>query len=187
MSETTVAEVYHELARRVGSDGHEYVVRPLHWSLDKVHEYWQKFEPFHIFTDELPQNDEGFLYLIIHMNGLWFDIWDETEQKVVGVIYLSDIAPMLDGSGIFQATWHATVWDAKAAPRRDVARAATIRLMKMLKIHRLVAEIPLYAGGAIRNAQKLGFVSEGTMRAARRSEGRWHDVALLSLLDSEVD
>lgn len=177
---------YLELARGQGTDGHEYAVRSLEWTLEKVNEYWQRFKPFHIFGDEYEESPESFLYLISAMGGLWFDIVDVTDAKVVGVMYLSDIIQAQDRTGIDQAMWHATVWDSKVSPRRNIARAAIANLMKVLQIHRLIAEIPTTSQGAIRVIKNIGFRPEGVLRKAQRFNGQWRDVLLLSLLDEEA-
>lgn len=185
MLPSIVDGAYLEIARGIGDDGHEYIVYPIEWSLAKIQEYWKKFEPFHIFQGV--KNEEEFLNLIAGSEGLWFDIKDEDEDEVVGVMYLTDLIFDYHSRNILQATWHATVWDSKVAPRRDIARAAIARLMQMLKIHRLVAQIPTSVGGAIRAAKKLGFVQEGIMRKARKGKFGYSDLMMLSILDTEVE
>lgn len=175
-----------EVARGMGSDGHEYSVKSLNWTLDKIKDYWQRFKPFHIFGDEYEESPEAFLYLISAMGGLWFDLIDETEAKVIGVMYLSDIIAAPDKASIDQAMWHATVWDSKVSPRKDIARLAIARLMRVLKIHRLIAEIPTTSGGAIRVIKSIGFKPEGVLRKAQKFNGQWRDVLLLSLLEDEA-
>lgn len=185
MLPSIVDGAYLEIARGIGDDGHEYIVYPIEWTLAKIQEYWKKFEPFHIFSGV--RTEEDFLKLVAGSEGLWFEMKDEDENEVVGVMYLTDLIFDYPSRNILQANWHATVWDSKIAPRRDISRAAIVRLMKMLKIHRLVAQIPMNVGGAIRAAKKLGFVQEGVARKAKKTKFGYVDLMTLSVLDTEVE
>lgn len=169
-----------------GTDGHYYVVRPLSWTMEKIEKYWELCEPHHIFSSELPAGPAGMFQLVTRSGALWFEIYDQTLDEVVGLMYLSDFIPNFANTFVIQANWHGLVWDAKASPRMDVAKQAIANLMRMLKIHRLQAELPTSRGGALRVAKRLGFVEEGVMRKARMGDIGWSDIALLSILDEEV-
>lgn len=181
----SIAEV---VASGEGTDGHIYVVRPLTWTFEKIAKYWELCAPHHIFSEELPQNPEGMFQLVTRSGALWFEIYDQELDSVVGLMYLSDFIPNFANTFILQANWHGLVWDARAATRLEIGKQAIGNLMRLLRIHRLQAEIPVSKHGALRVAQKLGFVQEGVMRKARLGHGgTWNDIALLSILDEEVD
>src|SRR6266849_1402728 len=146
-----------ELVRAKGVDDHEYVVRPIQWSLALVDSCWSHISSFRIFSDEVPKSAEGFLKVVVGLGAIWFEIVDETVGEMVGLMYLDNIGQGADGT-LAMATWHAMLWDAKAGPRRPVLKAAVKALFSKFGFHRLQAEIPCNHGGVIRAARKIGFV-----------------------------
>lgn len=175
------------LAIQAGTDGHEYEVRVLEWTLDRVEEFWDKIAPYNIFSDDMAKSPEGFLAMILDSAGstLWFEIRDTTDNDVVGLMYISEIALNLENQPQ-SAKWHGMLWGGKAGPRRPVLRAAIKELFYQFKLHRLEAEIPMHFGGVIRAAKKIGFVEEGRKRQVALFKGVWFDALLLSILDHEV-
>lgn len=174
-----------ELIRAQGTDGHCYVVRPIAWSLDLVEKCWAHISNFRIFSDEVPKSAEGFLKVVVGLGAIWFEIFDEDVQDIVGLMYLDNVGQGADGT-LAMATWHAMLWDAKAGPRRPVLKAAIKALFAKFGFHRLQAEIPCNHGGVIRAARKIGFVPEGRLRQCRRYDGVWYDAIVLGLLHHEV-
>lgn len=181
---TIVAE--RELVRAYGSDGHEYIVRPTQWDVDRLKATWDKYSRFNILSDDVPKTVQGFSQFVINGGALWFDIVDLTYGAEIGLMYLGDLVPSYVTGKFISATWHAIAWDSKAGPRRPVARAAIKELFRQLGFHRIQTEIPACYGGAIRTVLKIGFVEEGRYRQARRLEGVWYDVRVFSLLEDEV-
>ena len=175
-----------ELVRRVGSDGKLYVVRPTIWTLQTVKDYWERFTEHEIFSDDFPPGYEGFEFMVLNGGGIWFDIIDVAARDVIGLLYFTEMVPSATDNRFVSATWHGTVWDAKASTRLPIAREAIKRVVERLQIHRLEVKIPLKFGGAIRVCKRIGFVEEGRMRSARRLNGEWWDVLLLSALETEV-
>lgn len=168
-----------------GEDGHIYSVRPMVWTLAKAEAYWEKFSKFEIFSDDIPHNYQGFEKFIMSSAALWFEGVDLTQGEVVGLMYLADIVPSAAGNKVISASWHASVWDAKASPRLNIARGAIRQLFKVFGLHRLEAIIPLRAGGAIRTAKKLGFTEEGVMRSYTRIKGEWNGALRLAIVEGD--
>jgi RimJ/RimL family protein N-acetyltransferase len=149
-----------------------------------VERYLQEFVRFHIFTDDVPKTVEAFLTTL---NGsLWFEMVPQGTDENVGFMYLTDFIPSLTEKRFLSATFHAVTWDAKAAPRRQLARQFIREMFRRFHLHRLQAAVPLNRGGAIRTLKKIGFKDEGIMRDAVRYNGTWYGVLLLSILEQEV-
>lgn len=174
-----------ELVRAVGTEGHEYVVRPMVWDIAQVDECSSIISRFNIFSDEVPKTKDGFLAVVLGLGAAWYEIFDLTLDERVGLMYLTDVIKGADHT-LSSATWHAMLWDAKAGPRRPVLRAAVKALFDFYGFHRLQAEIPCKHGGVIRAARKIGFQPEGRLRQNRRYDGVWYDSLVLGLLEHEV-
>ena len=54
-----------------------------------------------------------------------------------------------------------------------------------LNLHRIMLRVYAYNKRAIRSYEKVGFVQEGTLRQAIYRKGQYHDVLLMSVLQSE--
>jgi L-amino acid N-acyltransferase YncA len=175
-----------DLLQVIGSDNVEYAVRPYEWSLARAEEYFPQFVRIGIFSDDVPKTIDGFLRYVVAAGTVWFETVEVATGKHVGFLYISDLLPSWTEPRYISATWHAVVWDSKAAPRREVARAFIEQIFRLLKLHRLCVSIPLKFGGAIRNAKRLGFKEDGTVRSVRRYNNEWFGVLLMSILESEV-
>jgi RimJ/RimL family protein N-acetyltransferase len=139
-----------------------------------------------VFSDDIPKTPDGFLAYVGLLGSLWFEVICLPTEENVGFLYLSDMLRSFTDKRYLTASFHAIVWDAKAGKRLSVARAFIRQVFRVFRLHRLQAVIPLTRGGAIRITKKLGFKEEGTLREARRYNGVWFGVLLLSLLESEV-
>lgn len=175
-----------ELLRVAGQDGIEYIIRPFEWNLAKVEEYYHRFEKYHIFSDDIPRSPEGFLAYVSSAGTIWFEVIKNENQENVGLMYLTDLRPSWVERRFIDAFFHAVTWDAKAAPRLPVAREFIKMVFKLFGLHKLQSAVPLKYGGAIRTLKRLGFKEEGTLREARRYNGVWFGVLLLSILEHEV-
>ena len=175
-----------ELTRGRGTDGREYIVTPVSWTLKKVEECWGHITNFHIFSDDVDKSVEGFLNFVLGSGALWFEIVDAETSEAIGLMYLTDVKKSYTGS-MTEACWHSMVWDAKAGPRRPIAQDAVRAIFRTFGFHRLRAEIPMHFGGVIRQAKKLGFKEEGRLREAKQYNGIWYDALILSILAKEVE
>jgi L-amino acid N-acyltransferase YncA len=175
-----------EIVRVTGTDGISYSVRLYEWTLEKAEKYASEFFRVGIFTDDVPNNVNGFLRYLGQAGTIWFETVETESGKHIGFMYVSDLLPSWTERRFLSATWHAVVWDARAAPRREVAAAFIREIFKLLKLHRLAVSIPLKFGGAIRNSKLLGFKEDGVVRSVRRYKGEWYNVLLMSILEDEV-
>ena len=170
----------------VCSDGKEYAIKPMAWDLSAVERVWSTWKDFEIFSDDLPSTIDGFTYFVTASGAVWFEVVD-SEGKQVGLVYLTELIPSMTSGKYISAQFHATMWDAKAAPRLELARAFLLKAFRTLGFHRMQCEIPLRFGGAIRVMKKIGFQQEGMLRGARRYRGQWYNVLVLGLLEDEVE
>lgn len=156
------------------------------WTLPEVHRYATLFEKFSILPDNVPKGLQAFERFVLDSRALWFDIVKEETGESVGIIFVDDFVPSPLENKFISASYHVSLWDAKFRKRLPLHQAFVRAIFAQFGLHRLELELPLYAGGAIRVARIAGFVSEGTKRQARFSRGKWFDVALFSILETEV-
>lgn len=175
-----------ELLRATGSDGVEYKIRPFEWNLTKVEDYYRRFEKYHIFSDDIPKSPESFMAYVGLAGTIWFEAIRCSDGENVGLLYLTDLRPSWVEKRYISAFFHAITWDAKAAKRLPVARAFIKAVFALFGLHRLESAVPLKYGGAIRTLKRLGFKEEGVLREARKYDGKWFGVLMLSILDHEV-
>lgn len=175
-----------ELVRQVGTDQHTYVIRPMIWTIDNINEAWDRYKRFGILSDDVPQNVQGFGMFVVGNGSIWFEIYDETENRQVGLIYLNEFARSPLKKNYIQALFHAVMWDGKISVRKELGRMFLREIFARFGFHRLQAEIPLKFGGAIRALRKMGFKVEGELRQARQYKGEWFNVLVLGILESEV-
>lgn len=174
------------LVQREGADGRLCAIRPFVWTVDAVAEYSEAFFRYKVLSDDIPHTVEGFMTFALTPNALWFEVWDVEARANVGFVYVTDLLPSGIEKRFVSATFHAITWDAKAGRRIELAKDFIGYLFKAFRFHRLQAAIPLRFGGAIRIVKRLGFKDEGVMRSARRFNGEWYGVLLLSILEDEV-
>lgn len=176
-----------EFLRETGEDGIQYIIRPFEWSLDAAEMYYRRFQGYHIFSDDIPKTPESFIAYVGLAGTLWFEgVRADTEENV-GFVYLTDMQPSWTDKRFLSAFFHAVTWDAKAAWRQAVAKAFIRRVFKVFGLHRLQAAVPMKYGGAMRTLKKLGFVEEGRLVKARKYDGVWFDVLLLSIVEDELN
>lgn len=175
-----------ELFRGTGKDGIEYAVRPFRWSLEMAEKYFQKFMQYRIFTDDVPPTVDGFLNTMVGSHSLWFEMVNVETDENVAFLYLTDFVPSLSEKRFISATFHAVTWDARAAPRLELAKRFIKEVFRQFGFHRLQAAVPLNKGGAIRTLHRLGFQDEGVMREPIRYQGQWFGILLMSILEGEV-
>lgn len=174
------------LVECVGLDDVLYAIRPMVWTVDRLDEAWERWRKCHILSDDLPETVVAFAYFVTNNGAVWFEVIKGETQEQVGLVYVNDFKMSLVSGRYNQALFHAVMWDAKVGVRRALGRLFLKYLFQVFGFHRLQAEIPLKFGGAIRTMKKLGFQVEGTLRASKRYNGIWYNVAVLGLLENEV-
>lgn len=161
-------------------------VRAFQWDLDKVETYAKKFASVGVFSDDVPKDALGFLRYVTASGTLWFELMEEETERHLGFTYITDLQTSWTEPRYLFANWHGVVWDSHAGRCLPATRAFIKWVFRAFNIHKLTTSIPAKFGGAIRVAKKLGFIDEGRLRKARRYNGVWFDVILLSILESEL-
>lgn len=168
------------------SDGRVYQIRPMAWDLDAIQRVWDRWKLFEILSDDIPPTIDGFTYFVTGGGSVWFEVVNDQDEQV-GLVYMNDLVPSLTSGRYVSCQFHATMWDAKAGPRLELARAFLTKAIQVFGFHRIQCEIPLRFGGAIRVMKRIGFKEEGVLRSARRYHGEWYNVLILGLLENEVE
>lgn len=185
MESSTVMDENGVILRTLCKEPEGNVVRsvsPAVLSIPTLRYYWEKLSQFRVLFNRHIEDFDDFIesfltqdrYGNIQGTGLVWNVDD------VGLIYVTDIYPG------FQATGHFVFWDRRQRGREGLCLHFIQYLMRDLELHRLVCEIPLYIQPTLRFVERLGFVREGTLRQAAMYEGKWFDVAMFSILDSEI-
>jgi RimJ/RimL family protein N-acetyltransferase len=176
----------HPFVTAAGSDGEMYSVLPLVWTLEQVDVYYNKFAPHKILSDEVPKGREGFETFVLSSGALWFEIVKELDGQAVGVAYITDLIRSRIENRYLSAQFHTAFWDSKMGSRIPLFKAFVRAIFAQFKLHRLEAEIPLFAAGAIRLAKKSGFVPEGVRRSAKRYNGVWWSLMRLAITEGDL-
>jgi len=107
----------------------------------------------------------------------------DDEPELIGLTSLTSIDPIHK-----HAEYHMLLGD-RAEHGRGVGTFATREMVRHglfdLNLHRIYVSILDSNPAARRMCEKAGFRHEGTMREAAFKEGRYHDVHLLGVLQSE--
>lgn len=167
-----------------GTDGEVYRIEPLHWTVDKVREVWDRTKDKGIFNDEMAESPENFLSYVLQSGAVWFELMQGDQS--IGLMYLTNLEAGTRND-VVQAYWHALVWEPKKASICvPVFRKAIMELFDSLRLQKLYAEVPIRFRATIKVATKIGFVQEGRLRECRNHRGIWFDAVLLGLLKHEV-
>lgn len=147
---------------------------------------WERFIEAGIFSDDIPKTMDGFIAYMVQNRTIWFEVIRVSDEAHIGFVYFSDFLPSWTEKRYISCSFHSIVWDHKATPRRELVLDVIQWVFNAFGIHRMFAAIPLRFGAAIRIAKKFGFVEEGVLRGARRYNGQWYGVLILSILESEL-
>ena len=156
-------------------------VRPAEITEENLHRWYLNLKDFKtLFNDHVEGSFENFLGQFLEKvpNGFvptgYF--W---EVDGVGLIRLSDVSDV-------EAKAHIAFWDGRLNGRETLIRGMAEHLFSTSELHRLVAEVPMYALPLLGFVERVGFRKEGTLREAVRYLGKWYDVKLYSMLRWEV-
>jgi len=157
-------------------------VRFVPFSVERLHYYYEKLKRFDVLFNDLFRNDfDVFVRAFVGNDGekTWAKglLWEVDD---VGIVYLTDIKPG------YEATAHINFWDRRLKGREELCRELAKHVFLKLKLHRLVAEIPLYSLPTINMVEKVGFKKEGRKRKAARYKQEWWDVNMYSMLETDL-
>jgi len=85
----------------------------------------------------------------------------------------------------WKAGIHAVLWDKQYLGKSELAKAVLADLMRLLKLQRLEAFIPVTMRAAGRYAERVGFKFEGILRRAAYYDGQLVDLAAYSIIKGE--
>jgi len=145
------------------------------FSREKLLELWKQLKVFEtIFTEEDMKNPDVFLNNFLAKDAV-------TLEMDGGIVLLKRIVPG------HKAEFHATFWDKRLSPRKDVLRACILWAFSVFSLERLETYVAGYAKAVRRFLQdRLGFKHEGVLRSYVRSRGRLVDIHVFSLLRGEL-
>jgi hypothetical protein len=170
----------------VGTDGILYEVRPLVWSLEKADFYYEIYKKFRILSDDYLVEKEQFGEFLLNSGAVWFEVWNMDKNQSEGLVSLTDFVTSLTTGQLLSVNYHVALWDSRFKVRVPLHKAFIRVIFSTFRPHRLQVEIPLFAGGTIRMAKRVGFVEEGVKRKAKRYRGEWYGVLHMSILEDEV-
>jgi RimJ/RimL family protein N-acetyltransferase len=166
------------------SGDHMYSVRLLHefgvgdgyFNPRKVSELWSIARQNEVlFSDYTAGKVEPFLAILMNPASVWLEIFRITDDKPVGVAYISNVIPKFDAKG------HFAVWDRIAGGREEIFWRIMEWMFEQYNLRRISAEAPVYQSGVIRFTKKLGFKAEGTKKDGVLHKGKWMPLILFGI------
>jgi RimJ/RimL family protein N-acetyltransferase len=163
----------------------ERSIRLMPLSLPNLKTFWEKAKIHKtLFNEEIRGDFKEFLKVFIsenaageiEPNGLFWVIDD-----FVGVIYLTRINPGRDAQA------HVNMLDGRFKGREEISKRIMKYFFEEYGFQRLTVHVPVYIKpNVIRFIRRLGFVSEGRIRAVVPLHGKWFDVFAFGILKDEI-
>lgn len=154
-------------------------------SVDNLKSFWEKAKIHRtLFNEEIRGDFKEFLKVFIsenaagHIepNGLFWVLDD-----FAGVYYLSKIVPGRDAQA------HVNMLDGRFKGREEISKRLLRHAFETYGFQRLTVHVPVYIKpNVIRFIRRLGFVSEGRIRATVPLHGKWFDVFAFGILENEI-
>lgn len=154
-------------------------------SVENLNTFWEKAKIHRtLFNEEIRGSFKEFLKVFIsenaageiEPNGLFWVLDD-----FAGVYYLSKIVPGRDAQA------HVNMLDGRFKGREEVSKRLLRHAFQTYGFQRLTVHVPVYIKpNVIRFIRRLGFVSEGRIRAAVPLHGKWFDVFAFGILENEI-
>lgn len=161
-------------------------IRPLRLSKQSLHILFHKFEQFRtIIGLEFDGSFEQFCNLFLSQNkdgtvdsnGIFWVVDD-----FIGVFYMTDYRPGVD------AVIHYSFFDRRHKGRVNLIHQMMKYVFEVLKFHRLTVKIPLYAKQSVMYFTEtfLGFRKEGRLVEAVFFDGKWFDINIYGMTETEL-
>jgi len=148
----------------------------------KIRDLWKEYSKHDVlFSDQTRGDVETFVLALMDPKAVWFEFFDITNAKNIGVASLTDIIPLYDAYG------HFAFWDGIARGREDLIWELMSVCFEEFGLHRISVEIPVYQKGAIRMIGRLGFKEEGERREVVLYNGKWVNTKLFGLTVAELE
>lgn len=152
-------------------EGNEYL------SPEKIQELWMEYQKHDVlFSDYTKGKLEPFLMVLMDDRSVWFEVYDLTFEKPIGVMMISNVVPGFDARG------HFAFWDGVGSGREELVWRMMEWFFDKYNLHRMTARVPPYQRGVIRFVERLGFKKEGEMREAAPYKGEWVPLELFGIL-----
>lgn len=154
-------------------------------SVQNLRTFWERAKIHRtLFNEEIKGDFKEFIKVfitenaagVIEPNGLFWVLDD-----FAGVYYLSKIVPGRDAQA------HVNMLDGRFKGREEISKRLLRHAFETYGFQRLTVHVPVYIKpNVIRFIRRLGFVSEGRIRAAVPLHGKWFDVFAFGILENEI-
>ncbi len=154
-------------------------------SVQNLRTFWERAKIHRtLFNEEIKGDFKEFIKVfitenaagIIEPNGLFWVMDD-----FAGVYYLSKIVPGRDAQA------HVNMLDGRFKGREEISKRLLLHAFETYGFQRLTVHVPVYIKpNVIRFIRRLGFVSEGRIRAAVPLHDKWFDVFAFGILKDEI-
>lgn len=146
----------------------------------KVRDLWKEYSKHDVlFSDYTMGKVEPFITAILNPRSIWFELFDLTTSKAIGIASLSEIIPHYDAKG------HFAFWDKIGSRREPLVWQLMDICFDDFALHRMSAEAPAYQRGVIRAIKKLGFSQEGEKVEGVLYRGKWSNVLMFGITREE--
>jgi len=148
----------------------------------KVRDLWEESSKFDVLFSDYTQGDvENFLDIFIDSRAVWTEIIRDSDQRIVGSMFLTGVVLKHDANG------HFTFWDKVASGREPIIWKALEWAFDRYDLRRVTIQIPQYQSGLKRFIEKVGFILEGTRRGAVPHKGVWVNLDMYGILREELE
>ena len=147
----------------------------------KIRDLWVEYSKHDVlFSDYTQGKVEPFVMALVNPRSIWFELFDLSVAKAIGIAALSEIIPEYDAKG------HFAFWDKIGSGREPLIWELMDICFDDFSLHRMSTETPVYQKGTIRSIKRLGFVQEGVRREGVFHKGSWVDMALFGITREEL-
>lgn len=148
----------------------------------KLRYLYDKLKQFDVLFDKGIVDSDSFIqsFVVINNDGTIEPVGIIVEVDDVGIIRFTEIEPNVS------ANIHVTFWDRRFRGREELVRQVLAYAMEIFNLHRISAQVPLYANPLLGAIERVGFKKEGRLREATLFRGKWFDVNQYSVLRGEV-
>lgn len=160
-------------------DGQDYIVDAWKPTIQDVYALWNRYSKYRVlFADVTAGNFDYFREMVLAKTTIVLPVSCAGEE--VGILYGTRLRIPHD------ITAHYFFWDRKTAGRHVVLLRTMKWFMDEFHIHRVKVAIPKHAFAALHRVQRMGLRLEGVEREGMLYDGKWSDMLLFAVLESEL-
>ena len=147
----------------------------------KIRDLWIEYAKHDVlFSDYTVGKVEPFVTAIFNPRSYWFELFDLSRSKAIGLAMLTDIIPQYDAKG------HFAFWDKIGSGREKLIWELMDICFDEFDLHRMTVETPAYQRGTIRSIKRLGFTHEGEKREGVFHKSTWINMMLFGITREEL-